>query len=167
VSIDDVLDLVEGLGGVLTLRPGPGDGSPEIAWGDVFLYYAPDGVVPPAQPFATVVTKRYPDEPAWGTDRPGAFRVDIAAGAAEYTRWTGRAPGDPAPEDAGPGGPDAVVAHPVYGRLGWLAVVDPGPRTAQALGELLRTAHARARARSERRSGRSDPPPSGERSSEM
>jgi hypothetical protein len=159
MSIDDVVALVEGLGGVLTLRPGPGDGSPEIAWGDVFLYYAPDGVVPRGQPFATVVTKQYPDEPPSGLDRPGAFRLDVAASAADVSRWSGPVPGEP----------DTLAAHPVYG--GWLAVVDPGPRTAAAVGELLRAAHARARARWERqRTDRPESgqlPPKGERSSGM
>ena len=60
MSIDEVISYVEGLGGVLTLRPQPGDGSPEVGWGDAFLYHAPDGVVPRTQPFATVVTKDHP-----------------------------------------------------------------------------------------------------------
>ncbi len=155
MRIDDLVDLVEGLGDVLTLRPGPGDGSPEIAWGDVFLYHAPDGVLPRTQPFATVVTKRYPDEPPSALDRPGAFRLNVAASAADVSRWGGGAPSEP----------DTVTAHPVYG--GWLAVVDPGPRTADAVRELLRAAHARARARHERRSGGAALPPKGERSSGM
>ncbi|MGY1696362.1 DUF6194 family protein [Geodermatophilus sp. SYSU D00814] len=171
LSIDDVVGLVESLGGVLTLRPGPGDGSPEAAWGDLFFYYAPDGVLPRTQPFATVVTKDLPGEPAAGLDRPGAFRLNIAASAADSSRWTGRAPGEPAPDDTGPAVPDTVLAHPVYGHLGWVAVVDPGPRTAGAVADLLRAAHARARARRERRLAvRPQPPhlpPSGERSSEM
>ncbi len=158
-SIDDVVRLVEELGGVLTLRPGPGDGSPEIAWGDVFLYYAPDGVLPRTQPFATVVTKQYPDEPPSGLDRPGAFRLDVAASTADVSRWAGGSPGVP----------DTVTAHPVYG--GWLAVVDPGPRTADAVRELLQAAHARARTRWERhRTERPESghlPPKGERSSDM
>jgi len=58
MTIDDIIDFVEGLDDVLTLRPVPGDGSPEISWGDTFFYYSPDGVVPTTtQPFATIVTK--------------------------------------------------------------------------------------------------------------
>jgi len=58
---------------VLVLRPTAGDDFPEIAWGDVFFYFSPDGQVPPGQPFATVVTKDYPHEPAWRT-RAGDLR---------------------------------------------------------------------------------------------
>lgn len=57
MTIDEISAYVESLGGVLTMRPAPGDGTPEVAWGDLFFYYAPDGVVPNGQPFATVVTK--------------------------------------------------------------------------------------------------------------
>jgi len=149
MSIDAITDFVEALGGVLTLRPGPGDGTPEIAWGDRFFYYAPDGVVPPGQPFATIVTKDYPGEPSSGLDRPGAFRVNIHAGGEAFRRWTGHDPRAAPPVD--PAVRDAVIAHPVYGHLGWLAVIDPGPLTAAAVPELLRVAHAAARGRYERR----------------
>ena len=60
VSIDEVIGFLGSLGGVLTLRPQPGDGRPEADWGDAFRYYAPDGVVPRTQPFATVVTRHHP-----------------------------------------------------------------------------------------------------------
>jgi hypothetical protein len=46
-----------------------------------------------------------------------------------------------------------VIAHPVYGTLGWLAVVNPGPRTEAAVRELLDAAYRLARARHERRAG--------------
>ena len=76
MTIDDIITQVTGLGGVLTLRPEAGDGSPEISWGDVFFYYAPDGVVPRTQPFATIVTKDYPDDQTSRLDGPGRFRLN-------------------------------------------------------------------------------------------
>ncbi|MGW0179991.1 DUF6194 family protein [Nocardia sp. NPDC003345] len=154
MTIDDIIEYLGALEHVLILRPGPGDGSPELAWGDVFCYYSPDGEVPSnTQPFATVVTKNYPGDERSGLDRPGAFRVNIAAGTEVFTEWIGRAP-----RDAGAGDParvDTVLAHPVYGNVGWLAVVEPGPRTAQPVRELLHGAYERARAR--RRASRTAP----------
>lgn len=147
MTIDEVTEFIESLGGVLTLRPRPDDGSPEIAWGDRFFYYAPDGVLPPGQPFATVVTKDYPDEPPAGLHRPGAFRVNVAAGKDALRARFGRDPRDP----AGPAGPDVVAVHPTYGSLGWLAVVDPGPASGAELADLLRIAHDAARSRYRRR----------------
>ena len=158
MSIDEIIDAVTPLGEVLVLRPGPGDGSPEVAWGDVFLYVSPDGVVPRTQPFATVVTRDHPGDEASRLDRPGAFRVNVAAGGEEFHRWTGRDPREVPSSDVDPSTPDVVIPHPVYGHLGWLAVVDPGCRTDQVVRDLFRTAHALARARYERRS-RSMPAP--------
>ncbi|MFB7785172.1 DUF6194 family protein [Streptomyces vinaceus] len=155
MTIDDIIDFTGGLDGVLTLAPGPGDGSPEISWGDTFFHHAPDGTVPAAaQPFATIVTKDYPGEPSARLDRPGAFRVNIAAGREEFVRRTGRAPQDPAVAEEDHGLADTVMPHPVYGSAGWLAVVNPGPRTDDTLRELLRHAHGLARARHERRRDR-------------
>ncbi len=73
MTMDEIIDFTTGLDGVLASRPGPGDGSPEISWGDTFFYYSPDGVVPAnTQPFATLVTKDIP--------------------ATKHRAWTGRAP---------------------------------------------------------------------------
>ncbi|MCC6498440.1 MAG: hypothetical protein IT193_19515, partial [Propionibacteriaceae bacterium] len=116
----------------------PGDGSPEAAWGDRFFYYAPDGVVPNSQPFATVVTKDYPGEPESGLGN-GIFRVNVEAGRR-----------DQGPV-ADPGVRDLVLPHSVYGHLGWVAVVQPGEGATAELKDLLREAHAAARRRWDRR----------------
>ncbi|WP_280236677.1 DUF6194 family protein [Nocardia cyriacigeorgica] len=155
MTIDEIIDFVTGLDSVLTLRPGPEDGSPEIAWGDIFFYYSPSGVVPTTtQPFATIVTKNYPGDEQSGLDRPDAFRVNIAVGKELFVRWTGHAPRDtdPATDFTVT---DTVLPHPVYASAGWLAVVRPGPRTEETVRELLRSAYDRARSRHDRRAGSS------------
>ena len=130
---------------MLTLRPGPGDGSPEISWGDVFLYVAPDGRIPAGQPFATIITKDYPGEPSAGLDHPGSFRVNIAGGR----RGRPSAPhADAAPD---PSTPDQVLPHPAYAEQGWVAVVNPGERTREQVLALLQTAHGAALTRWRRR----------------
>lgn len=150
--MDEIIDFTAGLGGVLTLRPAPGDGTPEISWGDAFFYYAPDGTLPKTgQPFATVVTKDYPGDATSRLDRPGAYRVNIAAGQEELAhRTTGRT-GDSDNADDTDDADDTVIAHPVYAAAGWLAVVNPAGRTAEDVRQLLCTAHRLARARYERR----------------
>ncbi|NDV07096.1 hypothetical protein GXW84_21695 [Rhodococcus sp. IEGM 248] len=150
MTMDDIIDFVEGLGDVLTLRPAPGDGSPEISWGDTFFYYSPDRIVPDrTQPFATIVTKNYPGDESSGLDRAGAIRVNIHAGKEAFIEATGHAPREQGLADAG--APDTVIVHPVYGPLAWLAVIDPGSRTGTVVRELLRGAHTLARSRYERR----------------
>ncbi|QNE78769.1 hypothetical protein F0344_32920 [Streptomyces finlayi] len=153
MTIEEIINHVADLDGVLAVRPGPGDGSPEVSWGDTFFYYAPDGVVPTtAQPFATIVVKNYPGDERSRLERPDTFRVNIAAGTQAFVDWIGHPPREPA-VDGDPSVTDAVMAHPVYGSLGWLAVVNPGRRTGAATRELLRDAYRLARARHERRTG--------------
>jgi hypothetical protein len=158
MTMDEIISFVDSLEGVLTQRAHSGDGSPEIAWGDTFFYYAPDGVLPQAtQPFATIVTKNYPGDEASHLDRPGVFRVNMAAGREAFIAHTGRVPrdtdaavaaGTPAPDAL-----DAVIAHPVYGSLGWLSVNSPGPVTGPEVRRLLEESHQLARARYLRREG--------------
>ncbi|WP_067885590.1 DUF6194 family protein [Nocardia vaccinii] len=148
---DDIIEFLEALENVLIMRPGPGDGSPEISWGDTFFYYSGDGGTPSsAQPFATIVTKNYPGDEASRLDRPGAFRVNIAAGRAEFIRQVGRTPREIDSASTDYGMDDTVLPHPVYGSAGWLAVVNPGTRTDPVTRDLLRTAYDRARAQYER-----------------
>lgn len=144
MRISDIIELVGALEGVLVLTPREGDGSPEIAWGDVFFYYAPDGAVPKSQPFATIVTKDYPGDTASRLDRPDTFRLNIAATMEEFRHRTATAPETP---DAS----DVIIPHPVYGAQHWLAVVNPGPETTTAVKALLEAAHHRARERHDRR----------------
>jgi hypothetical protein len=154
MSVDEVRAYVENLGGVLVLAPVPGDGTPEVAWGDLFFYEAPDGVLPPGQPFATVVTKDYPGEPSSGLDRPGAFRVNVETSREEREALV--ADGT-LHEEVDPATPDVVQPHPTYAAQGWVCVVDPGPRTGGVLRALLVSAHGRARARRERRARVDEP----------
>ena len=150
MTMDEIIGFVSGFDGVLTFRPAEGDGSPEIAWGDTFFYYSADRTTPTeAQPFATIVTKNYPDDEVSRLDRPGAFRVNVAAGKEAFTQWTGHAPRETAITDADPGD-DTVIAHPVYGTVGWLAVTNPGPQTGATIRELLHAAYERTRTRHER-----------------
>ncbi len=83
-----------------------------------------------------------------GLDRPGAFRVNVHVGRAALD---GLVDG---PEVDGAGDAtarDVVLVHPVYGEQGWVAVVEPGERTRERVTQMLRRAHADARARRLRR----------------
>ena len=43
MSMEQIIDVVRGLDGALVVIPGAESDTPEIAWGDAFFYYAPDG----------------------------------------------------------------------------------------------------------------------------
>ena len=151
MSMVQIIDLVRGFDGSLVVQPGPESGSPPIAWGDTFFYFAPDGRMPQhTQPCATIVTKDYPDDTASDLDAPHRWRVNIHVDRATFRELTGEDPrGLTRPRDFAAA--DVVNPHPVYGALGWICVVNPAERTMPTIVRLLRAAHDGARARWARR----------------
>jgi hypothetical protein len=149
MTIDTILDAVRTFPGVLVFSPGPGDGTPEIAWGDHFVYHAPDGRMPHhEQPYATVVTKDYPGDTG---SRLGAgrWRVNIHVLRSEFEELTGHRARDVGEVDFA--ATDVVLPHPVYGQQGMVCVVNPGELTTPTVLRLLREAHGRAVDRHARR----------------
>ncbi|MFI8525069.1 DUF6194 family protein [Promicromonospora sukumoe] len=150
-TIEQIIAAVRELDGALVVAPAVGDPAvPELAWGDAFFYYAPDGRMPRnVQPYGTIVTKNYPDDTTSDLDPAGRWRVNVHVGRARLSELTGAVE----PGEGGPGlaASDVVRPHPVYGSAGWIAVVNPGPTTGETVLALLRDAHEAARARYERR----------------
>jgi hypothetical protein len=156
MSMEQILSAVHDLQGALVLAPQADSRFPEVAWGDAFFYYAPDGQVPEhIQPYGTIVTKDYPDDTASRLDEEGRWRVNIHVDRRTFLRLTGEEPRSltRARDFAAA---DVINPHPVYGTLGWISIVKPGERTMSTAIELLRSAHAAARARYERRHARTD-----------
>lgn len=151
MSMEQILSAVRDLDGALVLAPNAESEFPEVAWGDAFFYYAPDGHVPQhVQPYGTIVTKDYPDDTASRLDEDGRWRVNIHVDRATFRRLTGEEPRQLA-HDRDFAAADRIQPHPVYGSLGWVAIVNPGERTMDTAIELLVEAHAAARRRFERR----------------
>ena len=151
MSMEQIIATVRGFDGVLVVSPAPGSDLPEVAWGDSFFYYAPDGRVPQnVQPFGTIVTKNYPGDTASDLDPPDRWRVNIHVDRVTFRRLTGEEPRS-LTRSRDYATMDVVLPHPVYGALGWIAVVNPGDRTRDLVVDLLRAAHDAARARLVRR----------------
>lgn len=151
MSMEQILETIRAFDGVLEVAPAAGSDAPEIAWGDHFFYYAPDGRVPErTQPYATIVTKDYPGDAQSDLDRPGRRRINVHVGKARFTELTGAEPRDGASaRDFSEA--DVILPHPVYAAQAWIAVVNPGPRTTDVLVALLREAHEDAGRRTVRR----------------
>lgn len=138
-------------------------GGPEIAWGDTFFIYDPQGDLEPRQqfPFATIVTKDYGDfDRASNLNRSEVFRLNIGIGRDTYRSLFG-----PQPSSPGDGGVvatghdftvlDQLLPHPVYAPQSWVCVLNPSEATFQAVVQpLLAEAHARAVRRCAQRKGR-------------
>lgn len=150
---DEIIRFVAGLGEVDVMTASRESGAPEAAWGDSFFLYDPDGRARERSgftPFATLVVKDYPGFDADSDlDRPGVFRVNIAVGRALFEEVVGHSP---AAHTAHRDGfdfteLDRIVPHPAYAAQGWVAVLNPGPRTCDRVRELLTLAWKRAAAR--------------------
>ncbi|WP_052849860.1 DUF6194 family protein [Streptomyces avicenniae] len=159
--MEQIIAAVRRFEGALVVAPGPGGDFPELAWGDAFFYYAPDGVMPrTVQPYGTIVTKDYPGDTASALDPPGRWRVNVHVDRAVFREVTGEEPrGLVTPRDHTAS--DEVMPHPVYGGLGWISVVNPGARTRETVVGLLRGAHEAAGARFARRRGSGGEPGDG------
>lgn len=144
MTMQRILSEIRSFDGVLELAPQPGSEHPEISWGDHFFYFAPDGRVPTArQPYATIITKDYPDDAGSHLAAPGRWRINIHVGT--------RAAAELVDVGADARAEDVFVRHPLYGALGWVCVVNPGPVTLERVLEALRDAHSDDRRRVERR----------------
>ena len=150
MSSAELLAAVRTFDGVLLLEPGPDGAFPELAWGDTFFYYAPDGEIPQnVQPYGTIITKDYPDEPPAGLAADHA-RVNIHVDRDTFIRLIGVEPRD-LTADFDYAAVDEFFPHPSYGPLGWVSVIEPDTTMDAAL-EFLRNAHDAVRARVLRRS---------------
>ena len=144
MQMHEIISHVRSLEGVLVVEPDENGPYPRLAWGDAFFYYAPDGVMPErTQPYGTIITKDYPDDTTSDLNGSDRFRVNIHVGRERVASL--------AAPDVDPAEPDAFALHPVYGDAGWISVVNPGARTADAVLLMLEEAHEAARARSLRR----------------
>ncbi|GAA4146735.1 DUF6194 family protein [Leifsonia shinshuensis] len=145
MTMERILAEVRGFDGVLELAPEPGSAYPEISWGDHYFYYAPDGVVPTKrQPYATIVTKDYPDDVESRLGDPGRWRLNIHVGPKTAAELVAGA-------TAGYDAEDVFLPHPLYGDYGWVCVVNPGAATLERALAALRDAHTEDRRRVERR----------------
>lgn len=157
MSMHDYLERAREFEGVLELAPEEGGPFPEIAWGDHFFYYAPDGQTPQqGQPFATFVTKDYPDDALSELDRAGRWRLNIHVGRHRFVLLTGEEPRlsrDVSGTGTASGSvwdfaaTDTVIPHPVYRAQGWIAVVNPSRDSLAVIVSLLEQAHADAKRR--------------------
>ena len=108
--------------------------------GNSFFFYNPDSSIPPDHrfPFVTLVTSDLYDQ--FSTlNRPSVFRLNIGISKQAFRSLFGEpsllSDGESAAEGGeNPGGYDftaldRVMPHPIYGRMFWVCVLNPGDET--------------------------------------
>lgn len=133
MSMKHIIQAVHELPHALVVSPQEGGPHPELAWGDSFFYFAPDGRMPEnTQPYGTIITKDYPGDTTSALGH-GRWRLNIHLGRGASIL------------------DERFFPHPVYGSMGWISVITPPADALDTSTALLREAHERARERYERR----------------
>jgi hypothetical protein len=158
VTETEIIAFVSSLDGVTVLTASAENGAPEVAWGDSFFSYDPEGSENnQRQPFATLVVSDYPNfDTSSQLARDGVFRLNVAVGRTAYERLLGHFPVAYAEhsDEYDYAELDVLLPHPIYAGQGWVSILNPGPRTAELAKRLVVEAHDLARGRWRRRQGR-------------
>ena len=128
----------------------------KASWGERAFFVNPGQALPSGAYFATIKTADGPNDRASMLDRPGFWRLNIGLPRRLFEERFGSVPARPLKGGVVQGewdftAPDAPTPHPVYGWMGWLAVVNPSVATYEALEDLIAASHRKALAAVERR----------------
>jgi hypothetical protein len=159
VTEDQLIHFIADLPGVVTVMASEANGAPEVAWGDSFFFYDPEGDVPAERrlPFATIVTKDYDGfDMASNLNRHGIYRLNLAVGRVRFEELVGYPPAQHAAHegDFDYTALDCVLPHPVYAAQAYVSILNPGDKTTALARSLVVEAHRRAAERHRPRRGR-------------
>jgi hypothetical protein len=118
--------------------------------GDTYVFIGEDRLMP----FITLVTGDRHDQFS-DLERPGVFALNIGIGREAYTALLGERLPEGAEGSHDFTTLDRVMPHPVYGRLYWVRVLNPGAETFQTVvAPLMAEAHALAAGKRAKRAPR-------------
>jgi hypothetical protein len=106
------------------------------ASGSSYFFYDPDHMFP----FATLVTSDEHDQ-ASNLGRPSVFRLNVGVSKQTFQSLFGS--GSAHSDEGGPEGGydftalDCIMPHPVYGKMYWVCVLNPGEETFKTVQKLL------------------------------
>ena len=134
---------------------------PKAAWGETSYFYNPGLRFERGTYFATIKDHDGANDRASGLDRPGVWRLNMGVTKECYVALFGPPPPRPGKGMTVEGdwdftALDRITPHPVYGWMGWVAVLNPSSATWNRCLPLIECAHERARATFGKRIGAAD-----------
>ena len=116
------------------------------AWGDTFFYYNPDPQQPDEFYFATLKSQDDEYDNVSNLNRPSVFRLNIGISKATYLSLFDKQPYRPGAGEIVDTthdftALDQLLPHPVYGRMYWVCVLNPGEATFERIRPLLAEAY--------------------------
>ncbi len=128
------------------------------SWGEAAHFVKPGCALPSGAYFATIKERDGPNDAASRLG-DGRWRISLGIGRAAFAERFGTPPSRPARGGTVEGGwpfdmADRLMPHPVYGWMGWVAAVSPGPALLADVWPLAEIAHARALAAARARLGK-------------
>jgi hypothetical protein len=104
---------------------------PAGAWGDIFFYYNPTENLPDEIYFATLKASDDDYDKYSNLNRPEVFRLSIGVSKPTYISLFGQPSQDQGAFDSRFDYTvlDQLMPHPVYGRIFWVCILNPGDET--------------------------------------
>lgn len=122
------------------------DLSPTHSWGELSFFFNPGTILPRGTYFCTLKEKDGDNDTASDLNREAIFRLNFGLPPKEFEHIFGQRPGRPAKGKAieGPWNfteLDLLMPHPIYAWMGWVCVLNPGPKTFETAKPLLAMAY--------------------------
>jgi len=116
-----------------------GGGHFQVAGDNTFFFHGANDKFP----FATIVTKDSEFDSASNLNRPGVFRLNVGVGKETFRALFG----EQAPVNVDFTALDRLMPHPVYAKMHWVSVINPGDKTFETVKPLIAEARSLAAAR--------------------
>ena len=129
---------------------------PKAAWGETSYFFNPGQRFERGTYFATIKDHDGVNDHASRLDRPGVWRLNMGVAKPVYFALFGPPPPRPGKGRTIEGdwdftALDTLMPHPVYGWMGWIAVLNPSPATWARCRPLIESAYERAKATFDKR----------------
>ncbi|MEM9715380.1 MAG: DUF6194 family protein [Pseudomonadota bacterium] len=129
---------------------------PTSSWGETSFFYNPGAKLKRGVYFATIKEKDGENDRASDLNRDGVWRFNLGLPPKLFEEHFGPRPARPAKGGIIAGdwaftAADVVTPHPVYGWMGWVAVLNPSKTTYEGLSDWISEAFGKAKMNAEKR----------------